>query len=70
MIERVREEHPEMPIEKLCELMGVNRSWYYARPPATEKKARKDVVLRDAYYADRVGVSRLRIPPGDCSAQA
>jgi transposase InsO family protein len=48
VIERVREEHPEMPIEKLCELMGVNRSWYYARPPATEKKARKDVVLRDA----------------------
>ena len=48
MIERVREEHPEMPIEKLCELMGVNRSWYYSRPPAREKKAGKDVVLRDA----------------------
>lgn len=47
MIEQVREEHPEMAIEKLCELMGVSRSWYYARPPATEK-ARKDVVLRDA----------------------
>jgi putative transposase len=47
VIEQVREEHPEMPIEKLCELMGVSRSWYYARPPATEK-ARKDVVLRDA----------------------
>ncbi len=47
MIERVREEHPEMSIEKLCELMGVSRSWYYERPPATEK-ARKDVVLRDA----------------------
>ena len=47
MIEQVREEHPEMSIEKLCELMGVSRSWYYARPPAREK-ARKDVVLRDA----------------------
>jgi putative transposase len=47
VIEQVREEHPEMAIEKLCYLMGVSRSWYYARPPATEK-ARKDVVLRDA----------------------
>jgi putative transposase len=47
VIEQVREEHPQMSIEKLCELMGVSRSWYYARPPATEK-ARKDVVLRDA----------------------
>ncbi len=36
-----------MSIEKLCSLMGVSRSWYYARPSATEK-ARKDMVLRDA----------------------
>lgn len=47
MIEQAREEHTEMSIEKLCELMGVSRSWYYERPPATEK-AKKDVVLRDA----------------------
>ena len=47
VIERVREEHPRMPIEKLCSLMGVSRSWYYARPSATEK-AKKDVQLRDA----------------------
>ncbi len=47
MIERVREEHPGVSIEGLCELMGVSRSWYYARPPATEK-AKKDVELRDA----------------------
>jgi putative transposase len=37
-----------MPIERLCELMGVSRSWYYARPSATEKKARKDAALGDA----------------------
>ncbi len=47
MIERMHEEHPEMPLEKLCELMGVSRSWYYGRPSAGEK-ARKDVALRDA----------------------
>ena len=47
MIEQVREEHPGVSIERLCELMGVSRSWYYARPSATEKM-RKDVALRDA----------------------
>ena len=36
-----------MSIEKLCELMGVSRSWYYGRPSAAEKVP-KDVALRDA----------------------
>ncbi len=53
MIERAHEEHPQMPVERLCELMGVSRSWYYERPSATEK-ARKDVVLRDAI--ERIGL--------------
>jgi transposase InsO family protein len=47
VIARIKEEHPELPIERLCELMGVSRSWYYEHPSA-EQKARKDVVLRDA----------------------
>ncbi len=47
MIEQVHEENPEMSIERLCELMGVSRSWYYKRPCA-EEKAHKDVALRDA----------------------
>ena len=47
MIERVREEHPGMSIERLCSVMGVSRSWYYARPFATEQ-AKKDVELREA----------------------
>jgi len=47
VIEQVREEHPEMSIERLCSLMGVSRSWYYERP-AVAKKAKKDVALRDA----------------------
>jgi hypothetical protein len=44
----VREEHPEMSIERLCRLMGLSHSWYYARPVAAQKKAHKDVELRDA----------------------
>jgi len=47
VIEQVHDEHPEMSIERLCELMGVSRSWYYKRPSA-EEKAHKDVALRDA----------------------
>ena len=47
MIEQVKEEYPEMPVERLCSLMGVSRSWCYERPSAREK-ARKDVALRDA----------------------
>ncbi len=47
MIGQVREEHPEMPIERLCELMGVSRSWYYGRS-SEAKKTKKDVELRDA----------------------
>ena len=47
MIACIKEEHPELSIERLCELMGVSRSWYYEHPSA-EQKARKDVVLRDA----------------------
>ena len=37
-----------MSIEKLCELIGVSRSWYYERPVAAEKKAHEDMELRDA----------------------
>jgi putative transposase len=47
VIERVREEHPEISIERLCALMGVSRSWYYERSPAAGK-AKKDLALRDA----------------------
>jgi putative transposase len=47
VIEQVREDHPEMSIERLCELLDVSRSWYHERPTATEK-AKRDVELRDA----------------------
>ena len=47
MIIQAREEHPEMSIERLCELMNVSRSWYYARP-SVQQRAHKNVELRDA----------------------
>jgi transposase InsO family protein len=50
VIAQLKEEHPQMSIERLCELMGVSRSWYYEhyqRPSAAEK-AKEDVGLRDA----------------------
>jgi putative transposase len=47
VIKQVKEEHPEMPIEKLCELMGVSRSWYY-ECPSSEQRALQDMELRDA----------------------
>jgi putative transposase len=47
VIARIKEEYPELSIERLCELMGVSRSWYYEHPSAVQK-TRKDVVLRDA----------------------
>jgi len=47
VIKQVKEEHPEMPIEKLCELMGVSRSWYY-ECPSSQQRALQDMELRDA----------------------
>ncbi len=44
---RVMQEHPEVSVRSLCELMGVSRSWYYDKPSA-EEKAERDVELRDA----------------------
>lgn len=47
MIERARLDHPELSMIGLCELLGVSRSWYYARPDPAET-AERDVALRDA----------------------
>ncbi len=46
MIAEVLEEHPRMSTKRLCELLGVSRSWYYEKP-AGEQKGR-DLALRDA----------------------
>jgi transposase InsO family protein len=47
MIEEAKEEHPGMPLSKLCDLFGVSRSWYYEKP-SSDEKASEDVELRDA----------------------
>ena len=47
MIEEAKEEHPGMPLSKLCDLFGVSRSWYYEKP-SSDEKASEDVALRDA----------------------
>ncbi len=41
------ENHPELSVRSLCELMEVSRSWYYEKPSATQR-AQRDVDLRDA----------------------
>ena len=46
MIEQAHHEHPELAIERLCELCSVSRSWYYeraSRPESTEE----ETALRD-----------------------
>lgn len=46
MIEQAHHQHPELAIERLCDLLGVSRSWYYERgghPAHTEE----DITLRD-----------------------
>ena len=44
---QVMEEHPEVSVRSLCELLGISRCWYYDKPSAAEK-AERDVELRDA----------------------
>jgi transposase InsO family protein len=46
VIAQVIEEHPQMSLKRLCELLGVSRSWYYGKLP--RDKTQKDVELRDA----------------------
>jgi putative transposase len=47
MIARAQQEHPDLSVRRLCGLLAVGRSWYYARP-TTPTQAERDVALRDA----------------------
>jgi putative transposase len=47
MIARARHDHPPLSVRRLCALLGVGRSWYYARPEGPSQVER-DVALRDA----------------------
>ena len=47
MIAQARQDHPELSMRRLCALLGLGRSWYYARA-GTPTQAERDVALRDA----------------------
>jgi transposase InsO family protein len=47
MIATIQAAEPALSLRQLCQLLGVGRSWYYARPTEAEAAART-VVLRDA----------------------
>jgi putative transposase len=46
MIEQAHQQHPELSIERLCELFSVRRSWYYERSQQPESAA-EEIALRD-----------------------
>jgi transposase InsO family protein len=47
MIADIRQSYPELSIRQLCQLLGINRAWLYAR--ATQPtQAERDLQLRDA----------------------
>jgi putative transposase len=48
VIASLKEDHPEVSFRQLCRMLLVSRSWYYEKPTAAERKARKDLDLRDA----------------------
>jgi putative transposase len=47
MIAALQAEGPGLSIRRLCQLLGIGRSWYYAHPTEAETASR-DVALRDA----------------------
>lgn len=47
MIAAIQASEPALSIRRLCQVMDVGRSWYYAHP-TSETVAARDVVLRDA----------------------
>lgn len=46
MIAQAHQQHVELPIEGLCELFSVSRSWYYERSRKRESDA-EEIALRD-----------------------
>lgn len=45
MITQAHQDHPELSIQRLCELFGMNRSWYYEAQQ--ERVDEKETALRD-----------------------
>lgn len=47
MIAHLQEQFPLLSHHRLCQLLGVSRSWYYAHPSA-DARAERDLDVRDA----------------------
>ncbi len=47
MIAQAQRAHPELPVRRLCALLGIGRSWYYERSEQPTR-AERDVALRAA----------------------
>ena len=47
MIALLHDQFPTLSLRRLCQLLDVSRSWYYAHP-AAETLAERDLDLRDA----------------------
>jgi len=47
MIAMLQQQFPTLSLRRLCQLLGVSRSWYYAYP-TPETLAKRDLDLRDA----------------------
>jgi transposase InsO family protein len=47
MIALLQREFPALSLRRLCQLVGISRSWYYARPSA-DAQVERDLNLRDA----------------------
>ncbi len=47
MITEYRQEHPEVSVRQMCQLLGISRSWLYEKPTITEP-TEEDTSLRDA----------------------
>ena len=46
MIEQAHQQHPDLTVERLCDLFSVSRSWYYERGGQPESDA-EEIALRD-----------------------
>ena len=46
MIDQAHQQHPELSVERLCELFSVSRSWYYEHSSQPENDA-EEIALRD-----------------------
>ncbi len=46
MITAAYQEHPDLSVQRLCELFGISRSWYYEQMAAPTEDE-KEIALRD-----------------------